>query len=182
MVNLEVKVENSNGTGITGIRVICRVKNTNPINPFAASNYNLAMPDTNSQGISEDSNVQGYASFACTANPDSAAPQYTSASGTTSTTDLNGGYMVLMLKQIVSPIPTGVSGTLTCPSGYTLSGSQCIEGAVTESSLSSISAWISSHTIDFALLSVGLVAFAIIVFKFTSKSKSKSKVEVMELG
>ena len=181
MVNLNVTVQNESGLGITGIPITCKVKN-NTINPFAATNYYIHMPETHSNGVSSVENVQGYATFNCTANPNYVVANYTQASGSVSTTDLQDGNLTLVLKQIVSPIPTGAGGQLSCPSGYTLSGKQCVESAQTESSLSSISAWISSHTIDFALLSVGLVAIAIIVFKFTSKSKSKSKVEVMELG
>ena len=181
MVNLNVTVQNESGSGISGIPITCKVKN-NTINPFAASNYYIHMPETHSNGVSSVENVQGYATFNCTANPNSVVANYTQASGSVSTTDLQDGNLTLVLKQIVSPIPTGASGQLSCPSGYTLSGNQCKQSVQTESVTASISAWISSHTIDFALLSVGLVAIAIIVFKFTSKSKSKSKVEVMELG
>lgn len=168
MVNLIIAVVNENGLGISGIPIVCKVKNTNPINPFAPSNYVQSMPDTNSSGISESSNVQGYASFSCIANPNSQISNYSSSGGTTSTTDLNNGNLTLTLKQIVSPIPTGASGSLTCPSGYSLINNQCIENTATESVSQSISSWISSHTIDFLLVSIGLVAVAIIAMKIPS--------------
>ena len=53
MVNLIIAVVNENGLGISGIPIVCKVKNTNPINPFAPSTYVQSMPDTNSSGISE---------------------------------------------------------------------------------------------------------------------------------
>ena len=181
MVNLNVTVRNESGSGISGIPITCKVKN-NTINPFAASNYYINMPETHSNGVSSVENVQGYATFNCTANPNSVVANYTQASGSVSTTDLQDGNLTLVLKQIVSPVPTGAGGQLSCPSGYTLTGKQCVESTQTESPVSSISAWISSHTLDFALLSVGLVAVAIIVFKFISKSKSQSPIEVLKVG
>ena len=168
MVNLIVKVQNEQGSGISGIPIECKVKNTNPLNPFAATNYYQQMPETDSYGISQSSNVQGYASFFCIANPNSAIANYNSANGTTSTTDLNNGNLTLTLKQIVSPMPTGSNGTLSCPSGYSLINNQCIENTTTESVSQTISSWISSHTIDFLLVSIGLVAVAIIAMKIPS--------------
>ena len=177
MVNLIITVQNENGSGISGIPVVCTVKNTNPIDPFAPSNYVQHMPDTDSSGISETTNVQGYASFSCIANPNSQISNYTSSSGTTSTTDLNNGNLTLTIKQIVSPIPTGASGALTCPSGYSLVNGQCIQGTQTESITQSISNWISSHMIDFAILSIALVAIAVIALKIPSlTNKLKSKI------
>ena len=177
MVNLIITVQNENGSGISGIPVICTVKNTNPINPFAASNYVQHMPDTDSSGISQASSVQGYASFSGTANPNSQISNYTSSSGTTSTTDLNNGNLTLTLKQIVSPIPTDASGVLTCPSGYNLVNGQCVQGTTTESITTQISNWISSHMIDFAIFSIALVAIAVIALKIPSlKNKLKPKI------
>ena len=112
MVNLIVTVQNESGSGISGIPIVCKVKNTNPIDPFAPSNYVQSMPNTDSSGISQSDNVQGYASFNCIANPNSQVSNYSSSSGTTSTTDLNNGNLTLTLKQIVSPIPTGASGSI----------------------------------------------------------------------
>ena len=171
MVNLIVTVQNENGSGISGIPIVCKVKNSNPINPFAPSNYVQSMPDTNSSGISESDNVQGYASFSCTANPNSQINNYSSSSGTTSTTDLNNGNLTLTLKQIVSPIPTGASGSLSCPSGFNLINGQCVQGTTTESVTQSFTNWISSHMIDFAILSIALVAIAIIALKIPSLTK-----------
>jgi len=177
MVNLIIAVVNENGSGISGIPIVCRVKNTNPINPFAPSNYVQSMPDTNSSGISESSNVQGYASFSCTANPNSEISNYSTTNGTTSTTDLNNGNLTLTLKQIVSPIPTGANGSLSCPSGYSLINEQCVQGTTTESITQSISNWIGSHMIDFAIVSIALVAFAIIALKIPSlTNKFKPKI------
>ena len=177
MVNLIITVQNENGLGISGIPIVCKVKNSNPIDPFAPSNYFQSMPDTNSSGISESYNVQGYASFSCIANPNSQMPNYTSTSGTTSTTDFNNGNLTLTLKQIVSPIPTGASGVLTCPSGYNLVNGQCVQGTTTESITQSISNWISSHMIDFAIFSIALVVIAIIALKIPSlTNKFKPKI------
>ena len=177
MVNLIIAVQNESGLGISGIPVICRVKNTNPINPFAPSNYVQSMPNTDSSGISQSDNVQGYASFNCIANPNSQVSNYSSSSGTTSTTDLNDGNLTLTLKQIVSPIPTGANGNLACPSGYSLVNGQCIQGTMTESITESITNWISSHMIDFAIFSIALVAIAIVVLKIPSiKNKMKPKI------
>ena len=130
MVNLIITVQNESGSGISGIPIVCKVKNTNPIDPFAPTNYFQQMPDTNSSGISQSDNVQGYASFNCIANPNSQVSNYSSSSGTTSTTDLNDGNLTLTLKQIVSPIPTGSSGTLTCPSGYSLASCKLMHSTV----------------------------------------------------
>ena len=177
MVNLIIAVQNESGSGISGIPIICKVKNTNPIDPFAPSNYVQSMPNTDSSGISQSDNVQGYASFNCTANPNSQISNYSSSSGTTSTTDLNNGNLTLTLKQIVSPIPTGASGSLTCPSGYSLVNGQCVQGTVTESVTQSITNWISSHMIDFAIFSIALIAIAIIVLKIPSfANKFKPKI------
>ena len=176
MVNLIIAVVNENGLGISGIPIVCKVKNTNPIDPFAPTNYFQQMPDTNSSGISQSDNVQGYASFNCIANPNSQVSNYSSSSGTTSTTDLNNGNLTLTLKQIVSPIPTGANGNLACPSGYSLVNGQCIQGTMTESITESITNWISSHMIDFAIFSIALVAIAIIALKipsFTNRLKPK---------
>ena len=177
MVNLIITVMNENGMGISGIPVVCKVRNTNPINPFAPSNYVQSMPDTDSSGISQSDNVQGYASFNCTANPNSVISSYTSSSGTTSTTDLQNGNLTLVLKQIVVPIPTGSGGILTCPSGYSLVNGQCVQGTTTESVTQSVTNWISSHMIDFAIFSIALVAIAIVVLKIPSlKNKMKPKI------
>ena len=177
MVNLIITVQNENGLGISGIPIVCKVKNSNPINPFAPSNYFQSMPVTNSSGISESDNVQGYASFSCIANPNSQISNYSSSSGTTSTTDLNNGNLTLTLKQIVQPIPTGASGSLTCPSGYNLINNQCVQGAQTESITTQITNWIISHMIDFAILSIALVAIAVIALKIPSlTNKFKSKI------
>ena len=176
MVNLIITVQNESGSGISGIPIVCKVKNTNPIDPFAPTNYFQQMPDTNSSGISQSDNVQGYASFNCIANPNSQVSNYSSSSGTTSTTDLNNGNLTLTLKQIVTPIPAGANGILTCPSGYNLINGQCIQGTVTESVTQSITDWISSHMIDFAIFSIALVAIAIIALKipsFTNRLKPK---------
>lgn len=176
MVNLIITVQNESGSGISGIPIVCKVKNTNPIDPFAPTNYFQQMPDTNSSGISQSDNVQGYASFNCIANPNSQVSNYSSSSGTTSTTDLNNGNLTLTLKQIVSPIPTGANGNLACPSGYSLVNGQCIQGTMTESITESITNWISSHMIDFAIFSIALVAIAIIALKipsFTNRLKPK---------
>ena len=176
MVNLIIKVQNENGFGISGIPVVCKVKNTNPINPFAPSNYIQSMPNTDSSGISQSDNVQGYASFNCTANSNSQVSNYSSSNGTTSTTDLNDGNLTLTLKQIVSPIPTGANGILTCPNGYSLVNGQCIQGTMIESITQSITNWISSHMIDFAIFSIALVAIVIIALKipsFTNRLKPK---------
>ena len=177
MVNLIITVQNESGSGISGIPIVCKVKNTNPIDPFAPTNYIQSMPDTNSSGISQSDNVQGYASFNCIANPNSQVSNYSSSSGTTSTTDLNNGNLTLTLKQIVSPIPTGANGNLACPSGYSLVNGQCIQGTMTESITESITNWISSHMIDFAIFSIALVAIAIVVLKIPSiKNKMKPKI------
>ena len=101
---------------------------------------------------------------------------YSSSSGTTSTTDLNNGNLTLTLKQIVSPIPTGANGTLTCPSGFSLINGNCVQGTTTESVTQSITNWINSHMIDFAIFSIALVAIAIIALKipsFTNRLKPK---------
>ena len=177
MVNLIVTVQNENGFGISGIPITCKVKNNNAFDPFAPTNYIQSMPDTNSSGISESSNVQGYASFSCIANPNSQISNYSTSSGTTSTTDLNNGNLTLTLKQIVSPIPTGASGSLSCPSGFSLVNGQCIQSPTTESISQSISNWISSHMIDFAIFSIALVAIAIIALKIPSlKNKLKPRI------
>lgn len=177
MVNLIITVQNENGSGISGIPVTCKVKNANPIDPFAPSNYYQSMPETNAVGVSQSDNVQGYASFFCIANSNNVIPNYSSSSGTTSTTDLQNGNLTLVLKQIVSPIPTGASGSLTCPSGFSLINGQCVQGVVTESITQSITNWISSHMIDFAIISIALVAIAIIILKIPSLSnKLKPKI------
>lgn len=168
MVGLQVVVQNENGSGISGIPVRCKVMNANAIDPFAPSNYYITLPDTNSSGSTTASNVQGYATFYCTANANSIQPNYTSGSGTASTSDLSGGYTLITLQEISTSPPTLVNDKLTCPSGYNLVNGQCVQGTSTESITQSISDWISSHTLDFVLVSVGLVAAALIVLKLPS--------------
>ncbi|MEM3845635.1 MAG: hypothetical protein QXU98_08040 [Candidatus Parvarchaeota archaeon] len=171
MVGLTVVVQNEKGQGISGIPVTCYVTNTNSLDPFAPSKYWITLPDTSTDGSSFAQNVQAYATFKCYANKGQQIPNYTEGTGTTSTTLTSGGYTTIVLKQVITPLKNPQSGQLTCPSGYILSGNQCIQGTETESITTSFMDWINSHMIDFVIGSISLAVIAFIAFYFLKKRK-----------
>ncbi|MEM3872393.1 MAG: hypothetical protein QXE05_07535 [Nitrososphaeria archaeon] len=171
MVGLTVVVQNESGQGISGIPVTCYVTNSNPLDPFAPSKYWIQLPDTSADGSSFAQNVQAYATFKCYANKDQQIPNYTEGTGTTSTTLTSGGFTKIVLKQVVTPLTNPQTGQLTCPSGYTLSGNQCIENTQTESITTSLVDWINSHMIDFVIGSISLAVIAFIGYYFYKKYK-----------
>ncbi|MEM4067711.1 MAG: hypothetical protein QXV17_12720 [Candidatus Micrarchaeaceae archaeon] len=171
MVGLTVVVQDESGYGISGIPVQCYVTNSNPANPFAPSKYWIHLPNTSADGSSFAQNVQGYATFKCYANKDQQIPNYTEGTGTTSTTLTSGGFTKIILKQVVTPLTNPQTGQLTCPSGYILSGNQCIQGTQTESITTSFIDWINSHMIDFVIGSISLAVIAFIAFYFLRKHK-----------
>lgn len=164
MVDLQVVVKNATGQGIEGIPVRCFVINNNQTDPFASSKYWINLSNTNSNGSTTYQNAQGYASFTCYANQNSSNPDYTSGQGTTSTTDLSGGFTEITLQSIVQPIVDS-SGTVSCPNGYTLTNNQCVQNSTTQSIFSEISNWISSHLWQFIAIDITLVIVIILAYK-----------------
>lgn len=115
MVGVQINVQNPQGNGIEGIPIDIYVTDCNPIGGLG-NNYTLH-GITNALGQYMLNNAQGYCNFQVTANPKDSpdySPNWTTATGSTSTTLLSGGYLTLTLQ----PQTTGTGTGNTCPSGY----------------------------------------------------------------
>ena len=127
MVNLTVRVTDTNGNGIVGIPVNGKATK----NVFWGSNYSMGYAYTNPNGNAVYDNVEANESFNITAN----SPQFpnysslwTEGSGTTSSGLMGAPQINIVLKKIL-PSTSG-----TCDPNYTLVNGQCVQNTGTSSS------------------------------------------------
>ena len=130
MVGVQINVQNPQGNGIEGIPVDIYVTDCNLIGGLG-NNYTLH-GITNALGQYMLNNAQAYCNFQVTANPSNSpdySPNWTTATGSTSTTLISGGYLTMTLQ----PQTTG-SGN-TCPTGYYYDSStgKCVQNPLANS-------------------------------------------------
>jgi len=121
MVNVIIHVEDPYNTPIEGIPIKVHVVSCNPIGGLS-NNYYL-YGNTNANGDFTITNAQAYCQFIAYANYDNQNPNWTSGTGTTSTSFTSGGYITITLQPIIK------SKNGTCPPGYTLINNECVKNA-----------------------------------------------------
>ena len=121
MVNVVIHVINPKNIPIEGIPIKVHVVSCNPIGGLS-NNYYL-YGNTNANGDFTITNAQAYCQFIAYANYDNQNPNWTSGTGTTSTSFTSGGYITITLQPIIQ------SKNGTCPAGYTLIDNKCIQNA-----------------------------------------------------
>ena len=173
MVGLEVLVTDQQGNRLTGIPVYVHVvPSGNPIYGTTQP-YNLTQQNTNSMGIANWSNVEAGAQFQAVAD---GSPNYTTETGSTSTTLTSGGYIQIVLAAITAPTASG-----TCPTGYQYNQNigYCVQIATvgTSGSVAAISDWIGKYWYIFAIILVIVVIGIVIAMIYKSKGKSTTNIE-----
>ena len=173
MVGLEVLVTDQQGNRLTGIPVYVHViPSGNPIYGTTQP-YNLTPQNTNSMGIANWSNVEAGAQFQAVAD---GSPNYTTETGSTSTTLTSGGYIQIVLAAITAPTASG-----TCKTGYTYDQNigYCVQVATvgTSGSIAAISDWIGKYWYIFAIILVIIVIGIVIAMIYKSKGKSTTNIE-----
>jgi len=121
MVNVVVHVIDPTNTPIEGISIKVHVVSCNPIGGLSNNYYLYGI--TNANGDFTITNAQAYCQFIAYANYDKQNPNWTSGTGTTSTTFSSGGYITITLQPIIQ------SKNGTCPAGYTLINNECVQNA-----------------------------------------------------
>jgi len=122
MVNTVVHVINPYDVPIENIPIKVHVVSCNPIGGL--SNDYWLYGETDANGNFTITNAQAYCQFIAYANYDNQNPNWTSGTGTTSTTFTQGGYITITLQ----PVIDATNGK--CPQGYSLiNNNKCVQNA-----------------------------------------------------